>query len=342
MSLALLILSFLASLLVALGASAWFTRSLETIVDLFDLSTSLLSLLGALGANIPNYAASIVALAQGHLVVGLGIIIGSNIYNIAIILALSTFATSPSRGIVLSAKEAQDVQRVAGYTLAIMFTTLFSVWFLSTSVAQFTLHLPVLASVLLGATNLLALFCFGLLSHHALQREPHVAPRVNNDTSTKDALLADAPFLRGRAIATAILTLLLALGAVVVMVQSAQAIAFVIHLSPLILGLLILAIATSLPNTVVAVILARTGRASACVEEVLSSNSINAALGVALPLLIWHSLITDRFLLLLDTPLMLVLTLLALLLVIRRRIGHIAALLLFCIYAGWVLLHLLP
>jgi len=86
LSLSLLLLCFVVSLLVAVGASAWFTRRLETISDLFDLSPGLLSLLGALGANIPNYVASFVAAASGQLVVGLGIIIGSNIYNIAIIL----------------------------------------------------------------------------------------------------------------------------------------------------------------------------------------------------------------------------------------------------------------
>src|SRR5256885_17072495 len=60
-SLSLLLLVFVVSLLMAVGASAWFTRRLETISDLFDLSPGLLSLLGALGANIPNYVASLVA-----------------------------------------------------------------------------------------------------------------------------------------------------------------------------------------------------------------------------------------------------------------------------------------
>src|SRR5689334_24793076 len=82
-SLLLLMLLFIISLLVAVGASAWFTRRLETISDLFNLSLGLLSLLGALGANIPNYVASLVAAASGQLLVGLGIIVGSNVYNIA-------------------------------------------------------------------------------------------------------------------------------------------------------------------------------------------------------------------------------------------------------------------
>jgi Ca2+/Na+ antiporter len=66
-----LLLTFTMSLLITLRTSTWFTRTLETISDMFDLSASLLSLLGALGANIPNYAASIVAIASDQFAVGL-------------------------------------------------------------------------------------------------------------------------------------------------------------------------------------------------------------------------------------------------------------------------------
>ena len=104
---------FIISLLVAISASTWFTKRLEVICEIFDLPESLLSLLGALGANIPNYAASIVAIATGQMTTGLGIIVGSNIYNIAIILAISTFATARHEGLVLSPKQAYDARMVA-------------------------------------------------------------------------------------------------------------------------------------------------------------------------------------------------------------------------------------
>ncbi len=77
------------------------------------------------------------------------------------------------------------------------------------------------------------------------------------------------------------------------MVQTGQAFAADIHLSQAILGLVVLAVATSLPNTVVAFTLARSVGASACVEEVLSSNSINATLGMAFPLLLWQPIHSD-------------------------------------------------
>src|SRR5215469_2803481 len=82
---------FLISLIIVIGASTQFTRKLEGLCEVFQLSIGMLSLLSALGANIPNYVSSALAIASGHDDVGIGIIVGSNIYNIAIILGLCTF-----------------------------------------------------------------------------------------------------------------------------------------------------------------------------------------------------------------------------------------------------------
>ena len=343
LSLSLLVLVFIVSLLLAVGASVWFTRRLETISDLFDLSPGLLSLLGALGANIPNYIASLVAAASGQLVVGLGIIIGSNIYNIAIILGISTFAAKAPQGIVLTRRAAQDVRVVATYTLAIMLTSWLAVWFLSQNSGATA---PVPSSVLtalLIITNLFSLGLFGALSAHALHRVPHEYPA----TQTHTALLDEAdPLPTGRrrraavrSMGEAVLALLLALGGVIVMVQTGRAFAVDVQLPPAILGLLLLAVATSLPNTVVAFTLARTARASACIEEVLSSNSINAALGIALPLLLWPSVQHDPLLIVLDAPLMVVLTLVAQVSASRQRVSRLLGLLLVLVYLIWVVVH---
>ncbi len=106
-------------------------------------------------------------------------------------------------------------------------------------------------------------------------------------------------------------------------------------------GLLVLAVATSLPNTIVAFILARTDREASCVEEIFSSNSINATLGIALPVLFWHSVVHDQLLLWLDAPLMVVLTLAGLLCVLRRRVDRIVGALLLLSYVAWVIVHVL-
>jgi len=334
-------LLFVVSLLIAMGASSWFTRRLENICDLLDLPDSLLSLLGALGANIPNYAASIVAIAHGQMAEGLGVIIGSNIYNIAIILAVSTFANSLRHSIRLGKRQAADALLVGVYTVAISCTILGSVALL-TVLPLHTDAFPMFSPlhIVLMVVSIVALAFFGRLCYHALHRPPRVVhePNAPSGAIIKEQKRVEISSIR--AFGGAILALLTALGSVVVMVNAGQNFAADVHMPPALLGLLVLAVATSLPNTVVAFIFARTGRETACVEEVFSSNSINAALGIALPLLIWHATFHDNLLLMLDVPLMIVLTLVMLGCVLRRRVTHVTAVMLLGVYVAWIVTHL--
>jgi Ca2+/Na+ antiporter len=99
-------------------------------------------------------------------------------------------------------------------------------------------------------------------------------------------------------------------------------------------------VATSLPNTVVAMSLVRTGEAAACIEEICSSGSINITLGIVLPLLFWQGILVDRYLLLLDTPLLLALAAGVLFLVWKGRISRGMGVLLLGTYIAWVLIRL--
>jgi len=137
----------------------------------------------------------------------------------------------------------------------------------------------------------------------------------------------------------AILALAIALMGVIVMVQSGQTVALDLHLPQILTGLVVLAVATSLPNTVVVVSLVRTGEAAASVEEILNSNSINIALGIALPLLLWQGILSDRSILLLDLPLTILLTLGVLVGLFSHRMSHAFGVSLLCVYIAWVGVH---
>ena len=226
-----------------MSASAWFTRRLETICDSLSLPPSLLSLLGALGANIPNYAASAVAIAGGHIDVGLGIIIGSNIYNIAIILSLAIFATPKKHGIALTLKQAQDARTVASYTLAIILTISLAIWLLPGTPLTSGLLAPLPAAALLIATASLALGIFAALAVHALRRvhHPHGTIPTSPAGNEKQASDVSLPALR---IVEALLALMIALAGVFVMVQSGQDLTRELGIPSVLAGLLILAVAT--------------------------------------------------------------------------------------------------
>jgi cation:H+ antiporter len=345
---ALLLGAFAAALLVAMAASAWFTRTLESLCDRLGLSIGLLSLLSALGANIPNYASSLVAFAEGQAGEGIAIIIGSNIWNLGITLGLSTFAPPTGHGLPLR-KEGRDIRLVVLTTLAIALLTLLALTLLdeAPTVASGQLHFATAGA--LTITNLLTLGLFGFLVSHALHRFPHASEELSSDNEAPIAPEAEpqvaarrsSPGDNPRAIVTAVFALLIALGGVIVMVQAGQAFALDVHLSPVLLGLVVLAAATSLPNTVVAVSMARSNRVAACVEEVLTSNNINIVLGSTLPLLLWHTILHDHLLVILDAPLMAALTLMVLACLPGGRISRLVGLLLVAIYVSWVVVHVL-
>jgi cation:H+ antiporter len=333
------LLLFFVSLFIVMGAAAWFTRRLEALCELFGLSIGILSLLSAIGANIPNYAASTDAIVTGHTDVGIGIIVGSSIYNIAIILGLCTLASRESSGITLNAQEAQDARGIGWFALAITLGIQAVIALLPTTPAIAKSWETGPVRILMSLANLIVLGIFAWLIVHILRRS-HPGPASPLATHSQTHL-SRSPSMRIFRLSTeVVLALGIALLGVIVMVQSGQVVSADFHLPSVFTGLVILAVATSLPNTVVAVSLARTDEAAASVEEIFSSNSINLALGIALPLLFWQGLLSDRSILFLDMPLTILLTLGMLFGVLKGRFGRVSGLALLCIYVAWVIAHL--
>ena len=324
---------FLVSLIIVIVTSARFTRKLEELCEALNLSIGVLSLLSALGANIPNYVSSAIAILSGHLDVGIGIIVGSNIYNLTIILGLCAILTPERSGMTLDAREKRDVGTIAWYALAIILLAFVVICWLPGSplvTAQLTtgvFHLLLLLS------SVVVLGIFSTLLVHIIRRTHGGEGMTLHHHEAK----RKAPLSILRLGGEILLTLAIALVGVLMMVQSGQTLTADLHMPSVLAGLLVLAVATSLPNTVVAVSLVRTGEAAACVEEVYSSGSINAALGIVLPLLFWQSALNDRFLLFLDAPLTLALILYTLIFVLKGHLSRGLGVLLLAIYVAWVL-----
>jgi cation:H+ antiporter len=327
-------LIFPVALAVALRASARFTLLLEDLGKHWRVSPGLLSFASALGANIPNYVASLAAFASGQGQIGLGIIVGSNIFNLAVILGLVTFARQGRQGITLTAASMHDARRVAALAAAMGVTTLLTYLALTPPFVALPLPLPTAAVPVLSAVTV---GIFVVLVAHAFQRLSHRPHYYHAPSEPRGG----PHYPVGRAVAGIIVALAMALGGVIVMVVSGQAVAADVHLSPVIFSLVILAVATSLPNAIVAYELARTERASTVVEEIASSNAINVALGSALPLLLWHIRLTAPVPLRLDVALLCMLGVAVVAQVQARRIPRMVGASLLGVYALWVLTHVL-
>src|SRR5258707_1894794 len=80
---------FVASVTLMLLASAWFARRLDHIGPRLGLPEAVVGLLTALAADAPEISSALIALSRGEKQVGLGVVLGSNVFNLAAMIGLS-------------------------------------------------------------------------------------------------------------------------------------------------------------------------------------------------------------------------------------------------------------
>ena len=80
---------FALSAALGLGASVLLVSRLERVGERLGVSEALLGLIAALAADGPEITSSIAAIAGGHGTVGIGVTLGSNVFNLAALLGIS-------------------------------------------------------------------------------------------------------------------------------------------------------------------------------------------------------------------------------------------------------------
>jgi cation:H+ antiporter len=299
---------FLVSLAVALASAAFFARMLDRLGVKMGLPEALLGLLTALAADGPEITSAIVALAKGATGVSLGVVIGSNAFNLAAMLGLTVLLA----GRIRLARETLAIEGTVGVLVTLI-------------TASIVLDiLPALAGVVL-ISCILAPYLFLLARGPAIAKRLPFSPRVDrglaqalgerepqgNHERVEDATVAKLVALIVPAVA------LIVLGSTG-MVETAVALGDRWQISAAVLGVLVLAPLTSLPNAFTAIRLGRAGRGAALVSETLNSNTINLVAGVAVPALFVSvvSLTTETSF---DLAWLLLLTVTSLLMLLRPR-----------------------
>jgi cation:H+ antiporter len=270
MSPALAIVLFAAGLVVTIASSLVLARELDRIGERLGFSEALLGIVTALGADAPEISAAVAAIVAGHRKTGVGVVIGSNVFNIAALLGVSAVIAGRVRisphGLLLNGAVAM---------LAALVGTLL-VFRALPSWAAFVLTLFVLAPYVAVSS----------LRGRAIERLP---------TPLRTAVLEEQRDARRDGYAGPgglddVLTVLPALAAVVggatAMVLSAQSLGRRWDVSDVIIGTLVLAALTGIPNVVAAVRLALHGRGAACLSESLNSNNANLLVGLCVPALV--------------------------------------------------------
>jgi cation:H+ antiporter len=240
---------FVVSLIATLYAAAVFGDRLDRLGASLGLPEGLLGLLTAAGADAPELAAAIAAVAAGSKTVGFGVVVGSNVFNLGAMIGFTAIVC----GRVSLHRDALALE--GGVALAV-------------TVVVVLLVFGVLPAWAVAASSLAVLVPYTVV---ALRRE--LEERTRPRRVDVRALLLIPPAVAA-----------IVLGSIG-MVHAAIRLGHAAGIPQVLVGTLLLAVITSLPNAYTGIRLGRAARGSALVSETMNSNTINLVGGMALPAL---------------------------------------------------------
>ena len=267
------LLVFLAAAAVSLIASYLVVTRLERIGERLGLSEGLLGVLAALAGDAPEITSAVTALALGQAQVGAGVVIGSNVFNLAALLGLGAVVA----GHIALHRKVVLLGGVVGAWVAVV--CLATVLGLIPAGAALAAVLAALVPylVVLGADR-------ARLARIPLARRwgSWLAVAVSEEEAELEEVIHPRHG-RGRDAGLAVAALAVVVAASVVMERAAVLLGAAFAVPQIITGGVVLAAVTSLPNSTAAVYLAARGRGAAMLSTTLNSNALNVTAGLLLP-----------------------------------------------------------
>ena len=263
---------FLVSIGVMLAASSLFAGRLDHIGLRLGFPEALLGLLTALAADAPEISSAIAALVQHERTVAVGVVVGSNAFNLAAMLGLSAVVAAQVRG----RHEALELEALVG------------LWLLAVTLAVVTGGLDATVGGVLVAIVAVPYVTLLIAGPRLARRLPLTAAASRFlHRSFGEAHRRARPLDSRREAMRLALVLLAALCLIVAgsvgAVRAATDLADAWSVPEALVGVLVLAILTSLPNAWTGVRFGLQQRGSALMSETLNSNSINIVAGLAVP-----------------------------------------------------------
>jgi cation:H+ antiporter len=269
----LLAVVFVSAAAVSLMTSWLLVSRLERIGARIGLSEALLGMLAALAADAPEITASVTALAGHHAQIGAGVVIGSNVFNLAALLGVSAVVAGEirlHRRVILL--EGTVAMLIATVCLGVVLGGPGPGVGLLAAVAVLVPYL------LVSGVSPHRLGMFGLpqawlrwLSEAVAEEEQELEPAIH------------PPRAGALDVTIALLATAVVVGASIAMELTASTLGTRDHVAEMVTGALVLAGVTSLPNAVSALYLAVRGRGAATLSIALNSNALNVTAGLLLP-----------------------------------------------------------
>jgi cation:H+ antiporter len=271
--LALAFTAFIVGALVSLATSWILVTRLERVGQRFGLSEALLGVVAALAADAPEITAAISAISGHQRALGTGVVIGSNVFNLAALLGL---------GAVVSGF-------IALHRRVVVLGGFVALWTAACCIATITGLVSALAGLVLASVVLICYLIVLGLNRNALRRLPvprAVTSWISSAVSEEEMELESAiQPTRGRPIdaLVALVALVIVVLSSIAMESGASKLGHHFHIAGAVTGGIVLAAVTSLPNAVAAVHLASSGRGAAAFSTALTSNNLNVIAGLLIP-----------------------------------------------------------
>jgi cation:H+ antiporter len=266
-------IAFIVGAIVSLATSWVLVTRLERVGERFGFSEALLGIVAALAADAPEITSSISALSQHQRTIGAGVVIGSNVFNLAALLGVAVLV---SGFVALSRK----VVILGGFV---------AMWVALCCILTVTAVLSIIEGLFLAAFVLVSYVVVLGLRRQVLAQLPVPQRWLKWLSSAVDEeeleLAAAIRPPRGRPIdaLAATVSLIIVVFSSIVMERSGSEVGHHFHLADVVIGGIVLAAVTSLPNAVAAIHLASKGRGTAALSTALNSNNLNVVIGLLIP-----------------------------------------------------------
>jgi len=267
------LLLFAVGVAVSLAASWLLVSRLERLGERAGFSEAWLGLVAAVAADVPEITSAVTALARGQPSVGAGVVMGSNVFNLAALLGLAAVVAG----------------RIAFRRRVVLLAGLPGAWIAAVCVLTVAAVIPPAAGLALAAAVLVPYIAVLGMRRPRIERlriPARWARWLAAAVHEEDAELAEAIRPRRgtwRDAVAAAAALVTVAGASTLMEVAATTLGRRYAVADMVTGALVLAVVTSLPNAVTAVYLARKGRGAAVLSTALNSNAINATAGLLVP-----------------------------------------------------------
>ncbi len=263
--------AFLAGAAVSLATSWLLVSRLERVGERLGLSEALLGMVAALAADAPEITSAVTAMISHQQRIGAGVVLGSNVFNLAALLGLGAVVAG----------------RIALHRRVVILGGTVAMWVAVVCLAVVGGGLPAGAGLALTVAVLAVyLILLGTEGRATGPLPPRWAGWLRSAVTEEEVELEEAirP-ARGRwpDAVTAAVALVVVVVASVIMEQAAASLGQRYAVPEIVVGGLVLAAVTSLPNAVAAVYLAGRGRGAATLSTALNSNTLNVVAGLLLP-----------------------------------------------------------